>query len=1061
MSIRQKRPAKRWAAAAVVIGSVSAVMASPLALGTAAAAPVSSITIGTAPAPVPSTPAPATATATVHATYAPAANPAPTDFMYAVTSSIPSPGDQSGAGGLAGTPCTADTAGNITCDVANTSHAAATDTVKVFEDTGSTPGQLDGTDVQSAPTSVVFSGAPNQVNFTTAPTGGTAGTCTDYTAHASLGGNGPAAGNQPLDLTVTESSTTDPGSTPITLFPTGCANGGSTTTGNNVTGSSPWNNTYTHQVTTDSNGDVTFGIKTSTAGTGTVKLSVPSNPATSTATVNVTWTAGGANAVTTLTPSPASTTQLTSTIASFTVTATNGGAPVQGVEVLEQSTGGPDTLGTTSCGTTSASGQVTCTVHNAGTAGADQLTFWVNNTSGACSHTNGPDSCEPQGHATATFNAAPAVSAANSTLTCVQQLSGADKGNAKTDCTVPLSQTSVTFTATVEDASGNPIANAPVTFTATAAKLGGTTLSGANLPASATTNTGTNGVATYTVNDATPANGDNVTVHAAVGATSVGTASAHWVASVATSLSVVPDLQTVTQGGTVTVKATVVDQFGNPVSGSPNITYFVSGRNNAKSGTAAADGTITYTDAGTVPAQKTDTIQVTDNTNHFNATAKVSYVTGATTASTVTVDTSGAGTSDATCAVTGHTAATNVALQHTTEVCAVVKNATNEALAGKTVTFTVSDGQVAAHGALAASSGKTYTATTDEAGVAFADVTSTKSGAQTVTATADGQSGTGTVTYAAPVATAAYAISLAPATGTVNPGTQQKFTATVTDKFGNPVSGVSVNFTQSGPGSLGGASSASVTTAADGTAAVTLSTTAADSGSGSLTATIATAGTQCASATTGTPPSSCSATATYTVAVTGNLALTLKAEHNAKAGTHETVKATVTNADHTPAANQVVRFFITGANTGTASATTDATGRARIAYLAKHHGTDTIAVYVDSNADQIRQADEPKRSITAHILGRERPHLRLTSNNGRIKAHVNTRPNADHAVVRYYVKRHGSWHKLGSSHTNGHGNDHHSFKFKVGSHHKLRAKVSATAITTAGTSPAKKIRVKR
>jgi adhesin/invasin len=1034
------------------------VLASPLAIGTAAAAPVNQITIDPAPAPVPST-SPATATATVTATYTPA-SPAPTDIMYAVTAG----GDISGSGGLAGTACTAN-AGTITCNVANTSKAPTTDTVKIFEDTGTTPGQLDGGDVLATPTSgvtVTFSGAPTALSFTTAPTSGTAGTCTNYTVHASRGGSGALAGSQPLTLTVTESSSTNPGGTPITLFPTGCTNGGSTTTGNNVTGTGPYSNTYTHSLTTDANGDVTFGIQTSTPGTGTVKVSVPSDPSTSTATVAVTWSAGGSDAVTAVNVTPGSTTQLTGTTASFTVTATNGGAPVQGVAVKGQTTSGPDT--TVNCGTTNSSGQTTCTVHNGGTAGADALTFWVDNASGACSHTGGPDSCEPKTTATATFTAAPAVSAANSTLTCVQQLSGADKGAAKTDCTVPTSQNSVTFTATVKDASGNPIANAPVTFTATAAKLGGTTLTGSNLPASATTNTNANGVATYVVNDPSAANGDSVTVNAAVGATSIGTATAHWVAPAADGLTVVPQLQTVTEGGTVTVKATVVDQFGNPVSGSPNITYFVSGRNNAKTGTAAADGTITYTDAGTVPGQKTDTIQVTDNTNHFTATppATVKYVTGSTSADTVTVDTSGLGTTDATCAAAGHSAAADVSLQGTTEVCAVVKNATGEALAGKTVTFTVSSGQVAAHGGLTASSGTTYQATTDANGVAFADVTSTKSGAQTVTATADGKSGTGTVTYKTAALATAYTIALAPASPTVAPGSTQKFTATVTDKFGNPVSGVSVTFTQSGPGSLGGASSQSVTTGADGTAAVTLATAASDTGSGSVTATIATAGTQCASAPTGTPASKCSAQTTYTVGNTATpSSITLEVEHGAKAGTHESVTATVKNSDGTPAANQVVRFFVTGKNTASGSATTDVNGQARIAYEAPHHGTDHITAYVDSNNNQIREANEPKsETVTAHIKGREHPELSLNSKNGKVKIHVDTRPNAKHALVRYYVKRHGSWDKIGSSHTNRHGNDHHKFAFKVGSHHKFRAKVSATPVTTKGTSNAASIRVR-
>ncbi|HVV74971.1 MAG TPA: Ig-like domain-containing protein [Mycobacteriales bacterium] len=1061
MSSWLKRPANRWASAAVVIGSVSAVLASPLALGSATAAPVSGITIGTAPSPVPSGPA---ATATVTATYTPAANPAPTDIMYAVTAG----GDQSANGGLAGTPCTATTTGAVTCTVANTSHAPASDTVKVFEDTGTTPGQLDAGDVLATPNAgvtVTFSGAPDSVTFTTAPTTGTTGTCADYTAHASLGGSGTAAGDQPLTLTVTESSTTNPGATPITLLPTGCSNGGSTTAGNSVTGTGPYNDTFTHTLTTDSSGNVTFGIMTSAAGTGTVKLSVPSNSAVSTSTVSVTWGAGGANSVTAVTPSPTSTTQLTSTTASFTVTATNGTSPVQGVTINEATTGttNPDNVPVTSCGTTNSSGQATCTVHNGGTAGTDSLVFWVDNTASGCSHTSGADTCEPKGTATATFNAAPAVSAAKSSVTCTQQLSGANKGTAQTDCTVPTSTTSVTFTATVKDANGNPISGAPVTFTATSAKLGGTTLTGSNLPASATKTTGADGTATYVVNDPTPANGDNVTVSAAVGATNIGSATAHWASPTATGLTVTPALQTVQVGGTVTVKATVTDQFGTAVAGSPNITYFVTGRNNAKTGTAAADGTITYTDAGTVPTQKTDTIQVTDNTDHFNGTATVDYVTGSTSAGTVTVDTSGLGVSDATCGLSGNTAATNVALQHTTEVCAVVKNSTGEVLAGKAVTFTVSNGQVAAHGGLTSSSGTTYQATTDAAGVAFADVTSTKAGAQTVTATADGVSGTGTVTYAGPAASQAYAIALAPATATVAPAGQQKFTATVTDKFGNPVPGVSVSFTQSGPGSIGGASSASVTTASDGTASVTLGTAATDKGSGSVTATIATTGTQCSSAPTGTPASTCTATSTYTVGTTVTPSgLTITPEKSVRSGTHMRIEANATNSDGTPAAHQVVRFYMKGADTAAASATTGPLGNTHVSILVTHHGTVHLAAFVDTNDDQIRQADEPQAFATGHVHGIEHPSISLSSTPGHVRVHVTTHPKAFQANVRYYVKRHGSWVLIHHNRTGSlSGKASHSFAEKRGSHRKFRVKVSATSITTSGTSPARSIHVKR
>jgi hypothetical protein len=52
--------------------------------------------------------------------------------------------------------------------------------------------------------------------------------------------------------------------------------------------------------------------------------------------------------------------------------------------------------------------------------------------------------------------------------------------------------------------------------------------------------TDANGIATFTVNNPSAANGDNATVHAAVGATSIGNATANWVSSTATALTVTP-----------------------------------------------------------------------------------------------------------------------------------------------------------------------------------------------------------------------------------------------------------------------------------------------------------------------------------------------------------------------------------------------------------------------------------------------------------------------------------------------------------------------------------------
>ncbi|HVY10668.1 MAG TPA: Ig-like domain-containing protein [Mycobacteriales bacterium] len=980
-------------------------------------------------------------------------SPVTSNIEYTVTNG----GDKSGSSGTAGTPCTVTpssaTAGTFSCSVANTSGNPTTDTVQVFGDDGSgafnTPGDVVGAPVAN----VVFTGPPTTVAFTTAPTSGTTGTCAVYQAHTDQG-------DQPLTLTVTETTTAAAPANSLHYFQDNCSGAETSGGGASAAGGTT---TLTKTVTTDASGNVSFGLQTDAAGTGNAKLAVPSNPGTINATTpTITWTTGGADAVTSVTPNPPSTTQLTNTTASFTVTVTNGGSPVQGVTVKEEtnpsaSPANADTVAPTSCGTSDSAGHVTCTVHNGGTAGTDSLIFWVDNSSASCSHTAGPDSCEPQGNATATFNATPAVDAGNSSLTCVQQLA-TDKGAAKTNCTVPSNTTSVTFTATVEDASGNPIANAPVTFTATSAKLGGATVSGANLP-SGTSSTNANGVATFVVSDPSAQNGDNVTVSAAVGAVGIGSATVNWATPHATALSVVPELQTVTVGGVVTVKANPVDQFGTAVAGSPTITYFVTGRNNAKTGTAAADGTISYTDAGTSPTVKTDTIQVTDSTDSLTGTADVVYVTGSTSASTVTVDTSGSGTSDVLCGATGHVAATNVALQHTTEVCALVKNATGEALAGKTVTFTVSSGQVAAHSGLTTSSGTTYQATTDANGVAFADVTSTKAGAQTVTATADSASGTGTVTYAGPTPAQAFKITAAPSPATINPGSSQKFTATVVDKFGNPVPNVIVVYTQSGAGSLGNSGGQTIT-GPDGTASVTVDTQSSDTGAGSVTFNIGSSLTvppnQCTS--TG---GACTAVASYTVQSTGAAFLTLTAEKGAKIHTHETIHAVATNADGTPAAHVIVRFIVQGANPLTGSMTTGAKGRAGWSYLAGHHGTDTVSAWVDNNNDNLPQANEPGARVIAHIKGIERPSITVVARgHGKVTVHVVSRPLAKHATVHYFVKRHGHWHKIGTNHTGRLGKAGKTFREPIGSHRIFRAKVMTTPVSTTGTSAPKGVRVR-
>jgi adhesin/invasin len=1046
---------RRWASAAVVVGAVSAVLASPLSLGTSSAAPppptVTSVTISS------TTNGPAGGNATINGTYSPAAGVGGTapSIEYTITGSTPP--TAAAPTFPAGTACgTVNLDGTFTCTVHN-GGTAGTEHVTVFAD-NNTNNTYNPPNEPSAPADLVFSGAPATINFTSAPATAATDTCTPYSATVK-DANGNGAAGQTVVLTVTENATSTPAANPITLYNADCStvvDNGGTATGNTIT--------YSYNLTVegnDNNGTVAFGLATSAPGTATIKLANTANTVSDQA--STAFTQGDTNsaahlAVTSTNP----TTQYTGSTANFTVKATDTvGNPLQGVTVMEETTGGPDTLAPTACGTTSFNGTVTCPIHNGGTAGTDQLTFWVNNCTTTC--TTGPDNGEPQTNASAVFKQQPAVSQTNSTVTCTQQLSGAQQGKQVAICTVPTSQHSVVFTATVKDASGNPISGAVVNFTTTAAKLGGATPG--TLP-SGTATTDANGNAPFTVNDPNAQGGDFATVQATVGNVSIGNATAHWASPTASTLTLTPPVQSVTKGGTVTVKAQVTDQFGAPMSSPPVIHYTVAGRNNGVTGVAAPDGTITYQDTGINSSSNTDTITATDTVDNLTGTATVDYITGSTTASSVKVDTSGhvvAGM-DSTCGATS-TSATDVPLGSTTTVCALVKNASGEVLANKTVTFTVSDGQVDATGWLSSSSTKTYQATTDGGGVAFADVTSTTSGTQTVTAAADAASDRGTITYASPEVTDAYAITLSPTGVTVTPGGQQKFTATVKDKFGNPVSGVALSYTQSGPGSINGSSSGTLTTDANGSASVTLTTAASDTGNGSVTVTITTPGTACSNAPSGTPPSSCTATSTYTVSKTPTpSSVTVTPEQGVTAGGNEFVGAKVLNSDGTPAANQVVRFTVSGANSASGSATTKSNGIAVFGYVARNAGTDVVNAYDDVNNNGVRDTGEPSGSAGVTIASThhpvEHPAIHLTSRHGHVTIHVTTHPSLSGDKVTYFVKVRGHWRKIGTRLTNGHGGSALTLRARRGARLTFRVHVSGAAGVRGGTSPARSNRVR-
>lgn len=978
---------------------------------------------------------------------------------------------------------------NYTCTVQN-GGTAGTDSVRVYDATGANAPNFDAGD-QFGDTSVTFAAAPYALTLQPSTHSEQANVCTTYTVTAT-DQQGRAAADYPITITATENTGSSTG-TPLSFCnvtggqtPAGQSNTSAATTP--ATNPASNTDTLTGTVTTDGTGKAVFGLESSQAGTVSITAQYQ-NGARATATDTVVGGQTGNDAVKNLNVQPTQANGYTGATENFTVTALDAnGNPVSGATVSEEVTSGPDQAaytptgaGAVNCpGTTAAgTGQVTCSITNSsGNPGTDNVTFYVNYTTGA---TNGPDSGEPTATATATFTAPPAFSAANSTVTCQDQTTA--NGQAGANCTVPTSQKSITFTATINDANGKPVQGVVVDWT-----TGGSASAANATPRSGTSTTDANGQATYTVTDSAPANGDTVSATASVAGTTIGTATATYQTAAATNFTLTPPDQTVQNGGTVTVTATTTDQFGNPVSGD-QITWSVNGRNNGKTGTvttgANGTATITYTDTGTTGT--TDTITATSTKTGTQATAKVHYTTGSTTASTVTVATNGvtadnpAGTPNGTCPTTTAGSNTNPNTNGDVEfnnasipVCAHVVNSTGETLAGKSVTFTVDKGFVTSTNNQApATDTQSVTVATDANGNAYAWVYSHTSGTQTVTATADSATGSGTVNWASGNARN---VALTPANPTITPGQSQKFTATVTDLYGNPVQGVFVNFSQSGPGSITGTSTTSGNTDANGQISVTLTTQPSDNGPGTVTADInpfGGAGAEC-NQQAGTPPGSttagnCTATDNYTVSAQ-NLASNVNlapASATVTGGHSKKFTATVTDGNGNPVSGVAVHFAKSGPGSlSTTSANTGANGTAivTLATSKRSHGTGTIVATINGTNTSCGTAGSTCSATSTYTVKPVRKAIKVGLSLWSPKAHhanvIVRGPAADRgARVTVVTKDNGKTRRFHGK-LDKKGQLRKSFWEPAGSTVSAQAHVKAHGIYKSGSSPVKTKHVK-
>ena len=285
-------------------------------------------------------------------------------------------------------------------------------------------------------------------------------------------------------------------------------------------------------------------------------------------------------------------------------------------------------------------------------------------------------------------------------------------------------------------------------------------------------------------------------------------------------------------GSALTITARVKDQFGLAMANAGVVVSHTNRNAHITSSTKSTDssGYITYTFTDAPLATDTNTsATVTFTADSASDDAVVTYVAslGVSTV-TLTGGNTTAGVTATTVTVKDIDAGLDGASATTHGVSAVIKDANGSVLSGVPVVWTIS-------GTTAAVLSTKVTTYTDGTGTASTEVYGWVAGTYTVTATADTKTGTATITFGQSAAGEERAISVK-AEGAI-------VTATVVDRFGNPVPSVSVYATKVGSGYFGAGTTKATTTTnsagvaefviAGGSATVTVSTINYDSVAGS------------------------------------------------------------------------------------------------------------------------------------------------------------------------------------------------------------------------------------
>ncbi|CAN2166865.1 hypothetical protein MCEBALA9_01361 [Candidatus Nanopelagicaceae bacterium] len=279
----------------------------------------------------------------------------------------------------------------------------------------------------------------------------------------------------------------------------------------------------------------------------------------------------------------------------------------------------------------------------------------------------------------------------------------------------------------------------------------------------------------------------------------------------ASAIAVTPASVLSATGGSTTIDVKATNQYGTAAQYVP-VSVSVAGRNTVATtalGVTDANGFISYTlkDAGTVGTTDTVTFSSTA-AGVANKTATITYGTVTVAKVSFTGPNTTSGVASTTTTVSP-IRANQTPEASTASASVVVTDAAGNLLAGVPVVFTVS-------GTTAAITSNAVTVYTSAAGVAASTVFAWVAGTYTVTATAGGVTGTGSYTFANSTPADARVLSAKVDGGII--------TATVVDRFGNPVSGVDVYASRtSGTGYFGaGVSKTTTKTGTDGTAEFTL-----------------------------------------------------------------------------------------------------------------------------------------------------------------------------------------------------------------------------------------------